>query len=217
LANGRTGDVATTIGKLFIRPGAVRTRPLWFSAAPAAVSMSTKRPCSPAMVLQLWRCIFRDSSSAYMLHRIPLEYFEAALGWLRAQPKLTPSAIRFSAFLAERNSRFFSAQNFRKFMPWWPTREQRRVGCRRRDKATGELFRRGLGRARCSVRTLPLRGFMWRSRYLSLCYGTRDVQNLFRAGLRNRRQSRVRQFPWNESRPVLLISGGDDISGLRRK
>ena len=171
LANGRTGDVATTIGKLFIPPG---RGPHPAVVVPAAVSMSTKRPCSPAMVLQLWRwhisgfllCLYGCIAFRWnilKLHSVGLEHSR----------KLTPSASAFSAFLAERNSRFFSAQNFRKFMPWWPTRRAASRGLPAgATKPRVKLFRRGLGRARLfrSHRFLCVASCGVR-RYLSLCYG----------------------------------------------
>jgi dienelactone hydrolase len=148
------------------------------------------------------------------LHRIPLEYFEAALGWLAAQPEIDAQRIGILGVSRGAELALLLATKFpaiHAVAAYAPSSVAWAAGGR--DKATGEIIPswtwQGLP---VPFAPMPLRGFMWRSA-IPVAVLRRPVmfRNLFRAGLRNREMIERASIPVEQMRgPVLLISGGDD-------
>jgi dienelactone hydrolase len=148
------------------------------------------------------------------LHRIPLEYFDAALGWLRAQPELDVQRIglfgvsrgaELALLLAATYPQIHAVVAYASSSVAWAAGG--------RDKSTGEIIpswtRHG---APVPFLPLPLRGFMLRSAFpVAVLKRPVIFRNLFRAGLRNREAAAHAAIPVEHIRgPILLISGGDD-------
>jgi dienelactone hydrolase len=148
------------------------------------------------------------------LHRIPLEYFEAALGWLTDQPEI--DANRIGAFGISRGAEaaLLLASRFpqiRAVAAWAPSSTAWAAGGE--DKATREIIPCWTWRGEpLPFAPLPLKRFMWRSAF-PVVVRKRPVMfvNLFRAALRNRTAVERAAIPIEKiSGPVLLVSGGDD-------
>ncbi len=204
-----------TIGRLFVPPGVARP--------PVVIVLSGSGggfDVDKAAVLS--RHGFATFALAYFgvdplpswLNRIPLEYFDSAMAWLRAQPEIDVQRIgvlgvsrgaELALLLASSTPDMGAVVAYAPSSVAWAASG--------RDKATGELipcWTRG-GRP-IPFAPLPLRGFMWRSAFPVVAM-KRPVlfRNLFRAGLRNRRaieQAAIRVE--NMRGPLLLVSGGDD-------
>ncbi len=215
LANGRTGDVATTIGKLFIPPGR--------GPHPAVVVLSgTGGGFDVDKAAVLSRHGFATLALAYFgipplpiwLHRIPLEYFEAALGWLRAQPEVDAQRISVLGISRGAELALLLGAKFPEIhavVAYAPSSVAWAAGGR--DKATGEIIPSWTWQGSpVPFAPLPLRGFMWRSAVpVAVLRQPVMFRNLFRAGLRNREAIARASIPVERIRgPVLLISGGDD-------
>jgi dienelactone hydrolase len=167
------------------------------------------------------------------LNRIPLEYFDSALAWLRTQPGIDAQRVgilgvsrgaELALLLASSTPAIGAVVAYAPSSVAWAASG--------RDKVTGELipcWTRG-GRP-IPFAPLPLRGFMWRSAFPVVAM-QRPVlfRNLFRAGLRNRHAIEQAAIPVENMRgPLLLVSGGEDhlwpaaemseaiISRLKRK
>jgi dienelactone hydrolase len=148
------------------------------------------------------------------LHRVPLEYIEAALAWLAAQPEIDPQrlgvlGVSRGAELALLSASRFS--NVRAVVAYAPSSVAWDSGGR--DKATGEKIPAWLWRGE-PVPAVPLAlgRFMWRSA-IPVVAMRRPVmfRNLFRAGLRNEEAMTRAAIPAEQiNGPILLISGGDD-------
>lgn len=223
-----------TIGRLFIPPDVARP--------PVVIVLSGSGggfDVDKAAVLS--RHGFATFALAYFgldplpswLNRIPLEYFDSALAWLRAQPEIDAQRIgvlgvsrgsELALLLASSTPEIGAVVAYAPSSVAWAASG--------RDKATGELipcWTRG-GKP-VPFAPLPLRGFMWRSAFPVVAM-KRPVlfRNLFRAGLRNRQAIEQAAIPVENMRgPLLLVSGGDDhlwpaaemseaiISRLKRK
>jgi dienelactone hydrolase len=148
------------------------------------------------------------------LHRVPLEYFEAALSWLAAQPEVGSSRIgvlgvsRGAELALLLGARF---PQIRSVVAYAPSSIAWAAGGR--DKATGEIIPAWTWRGEpVPFAPLPLRGFMLRSA-IPVAALKRPVifRNLFRAGLRDRDAIARAAIPVEKIRgPVMLVSGGDD-------
>jgi dienelactone hydrolase len=148
------------------------------------------------------------------LHRIPLDYFEAALAWLAAQPELDLARVgvlgvsRGAELALLLGTRF---PQIRAIVAYAPSSVAWAAGGR--DKATGELIPSWTWRGEpVPFAPLPLRGFMLRSA-IPVTIARRPVlfRNLFRAGLRNREAIARAAIPVEKIHgPVMLVSGGDD-------
>jgi dienelactone hydrolase len=149
------------------------------------------------------------------LHRIPLEYFEAGLGWLSSQPEL--DAQRCGIFAISRGAELalLLAATF-------PERIRAVVACAPSsvlwaaggaDKSTGEIIPSWTyAESPIPFAPLPLKSFMWRSAF-PVAVLKRPVMfvNLFRAALKNREAVERAAIPIeNIAAAVLLVSGGDD-------
>ena len=155
------------------------------------------------------------------LHRIPLEYFEAALTWLSAQPEIDSERIGILAVSRGAELALLLGSEFpqvRAIVAYAPSSVA--WAASGRDKSTGEIIPCWTWRGKAvPFAPLPLRGFMWRSAFPVVAL-KRPVmfRNLFRAGLRNREAVERATIPVEKILgPILLISGGDIICGRQRK
>lgn len=148
------------------------------------------------------------------LHRIPLDYFEAALAWLITHPELDLQRIgalgvsRGAELALLLGTRF---PQLRAIVAFAPSSVAWAAGGR--DKATGEIIPSWTWRNEpVPFAPLPLRSFMMRSA-VPVTVARRPVmfRNLFRAGLRNREAVERATIPVEQIRgPIMLVSGGDD-------
>ena len=148
------------------------------------------------------------------LHRIPLDYFEAALVWLASLPEL--DLERIAALGVSRGSELalLLATKFpqiRSVVAFAPSSVAWAAGGR--DKSSGEAIPCWTWRGEpVPFAPLPLRSFMFRS-VVPVAVARRPVmfRNLFRAGLRNREAIAQAAIPVEQiGGPIMLISGGDD-------
>lgn len=216
LASGRGGgEVTSIIGRLFIPPGK--------SPHPTVIVLSgTGGGFDLDKAAVLSRHGFATLALAYFgipplptwLNRIPLEYFEAALGWLKAQPEIDAQRVgvlgisRGAELALLLGTRFPEVHAVAAYAPssvaW---------AAGGRDKATGEIIPSWTSQGSpVPFAPLPLRGFMWRSAIpVAVLKRVVMFKNLFRAGLRNREMIERAAIPVERIRgPVLLVSGGDD-------
>lgn len=148
------------------------------------------------------------------LHRVPLEYFERAMAWLRHQPEVDARrmgvlGISRGAELALLLSSTFP--EIRAVVAYAPSAVA--WGSGGRDKATGEIIPCWTrGREALPFAPLPLRGFMARSAVpVALLHRPVKFRNLFRAALHNHEAIARAQISVERTRgAILLISGGDD-------
>ena len=207
-----------TIGRLFLPPAAKFRRPL-----PAVVVLSGSGggfDLDKAAVLA--RHGFATLALAYFgvpplptwLHRIPLDYFEAAFGWLAAQPEVDSQrigvlAVSRGAELALLLGSMFS--QIRAVVAYAPSSVAWAAGGR--EKESGEIIPSWTHRGQpVPFAPLPLRRFIFRSAVpVALLKRPVMFRDLFRAGLRNGKAISAAEIPVERIRgPILLISGGDD-------
>jgi dienelactone hydrolase len=213
--SGTTDAGSVTIGRLFVPPGA--------GPHPVVIVLSGSGggfDIDKAAVLS--RHGFATFALAYFgipplpswLNRVPLEYFESAMDWLRSQPEV--DADRIGALGVSRGAELalLLASTFpaiRTVVAYAPSSVA--WAASGRDKATGELIPCWtLGGRPVPFAPLPLRRFVLRSAF-PVAALKRPVmfRNLFRAGLRNREAVRRAALRVEEIRgPILLVSGGDD-------
>jgi dienelactone hydrolase len=206
---------AATVGRLFIPPGA--------GPHPVVIVLSGSGggfDVDKAAVLS--RRGFATFALAYFgvfplpswLNRIPLEYFEGALDWLRSQPEI--DAERIGALGVSRGAELalllgstFPA--IRAVIAYAPSSVA--WAASGRDKSTGELIPCWTHRGEpIPFAPLPLRGFMLRSAFpVAALKRSVMFRNLFRAGLRNRKAVNRAAIQVERTQgPILLVSGGDD-------
>lgn len=148
------------------------------------------------------------------LHRVPMEYFEAALGWLSSQPEVDSMRIGIFGISRGAEAALLLATQFpeiRTVVAWAPSSVAWAAGGE--DKATREIIPCWTWRGEpLPFAPLPLKRFMWRSAFPVVAL-KRPVMfvHLFRAALRNRAAVERAAIPIEKiSGPVLLVSGGDD-------
>jgi dienelactone hydrolase len=148
------------------------------------------------------------------LHRVPLEYFESALMWLRAQPEVDSSRVGIFGISRGAEAALLIASRFdfiRSVVAWAPSSTAWAAGGE--DKETRESIPCWTWRGEAlPFAPLPLKRFMWSSAF-PVAALKRPVMfvNLFRAALRNRAAAERAAIPIERvSGRVLLISGGDD-------
>ncbi len=215
----RTGDpVEHTIGRLFIPP-----------------ALKFRRPCPVVIVLSgsgggfdldkaavLARHGFATLALAYFgipplptwLHRIPLDYFEAAFCWLAAQPEIDSQrigvlAVSRGAELALLLGSVFT--QIRAVIAYAPSSVA--WAASGREKATGEIIPSWTHRGEpVPFAPLPLRRFIVRSAIpVALLKRPVMFRNLFRTGLRNSKAISDASIPVEQIRgPLMLVSSGDD-------
>jgi len=148
------------------------------------------------------------------LHRIPLDYFEAALVWLASHPELDTQRVGALGVSRGAELALLLGTKFpqiRAVVAYAPSSVAWAAGGR--DKATGEIIPSWTWRGEpVPFAPLPLRSFMLRSA-VPVTVARRPVmfRNLFRAGLRNREAVERAALPVELIRgPIMLVSGGDD-------
>src|SRR5271154_5840606 len=217
-AGARAGSDSgeTTVGRLFIPPGhGPHPAVIVLSGSGGGFDVDKAAVLSRHGFATLALAYFGIAALPAWLHRIPLEYFKAALTWLHAQPEI--DARRNGILGVSRGAELALLlgatlpQQIRAIVAYTPSSVA--WAASGRDKTSGELIPCWTWRGKpVPFAPLPLRGFMWRSAFPVLAL-KRPVmfRNLFRAGLRNREAVDRAAIPVENIRgPLLLISGGDD-------
>jgi dienelactone hydrolase len=212
----RAGAGEVTVGRLFIPPShGPHPAVIVLSGSGGGFDLDKAALLSRHGFATLALAYFGIAPLPTWLHRIPLEYFEAALTWLHAQPEIDAQHIGIlgvsrGAELALLLGASYP-QQIRAIVAYAPSSVA--WAASGRDKATGELIPCWTWRGKpVPFAPLPLRGFMWRSAFPVVAL-KRPVmfRNLFRAGLRNREAVERAAIPVENIRgPILLVSGGDD-------
>jgi dienelactone hydrolase len=210
----------TTVGRLFIPPGpGPHPVVIVLSGSGGGFDLDKAAVLSRHGFATLALAYFGIAPLPTWLHRIPLEYFAAALAWLQAQPEIDSQragilAISRGAELALLLGSTFP-QRIRAIVAYAASSVAWAAGGRDNtsDKPGGEIIPCWTWRGKpVPFAPLPLRGFMWRSAFPVVAL-KRPVmfRNLFRAGLRNREAVERATIPVEDILgPILLISGGDD-------
>jgi dienelactone hydrolase len=148
------------------------------------------------------------------LHRIPLDYFEAALAWLAALHDVDMQRIGVLGVSRGAELALLLGTKFpqiRAIVAYAPSSVAWAAGGR--DKTTGEIIPSWTWRGEpVPFAPLPLGGFMLRSA-IPVAIARRPVmfRNLFRAGLGNHEAIARATIPVEKIHgPIMLISGGDD-------
>lgn len=148
------------------------------------------------------------------LHQIPLDYIEAALAWLAAQPEIDAERIGVLGVSRGAELALLSASRLsqiRAVVAYSPSSVAWDSGGR--DKQSGQSIPAWTWRGeQVPFVPMPLRGFKWRSAFPVLALRRPIMfRNMFRAGLRARAPVDRAEIPVENVRgPILLISGGDD-------
>src|SRR5271156_4791449 len=210
-----SGVGETTVGRLFIPPGrGPHPVVIVLSGSGGGFDLDKAAVLSRHGFATLALAYFGFAPLPAWLHRIPLEYFEAALTWLCAQPELGSARVGVLGVSRGAELALLLGSAFpqiRAVVAYAPSSVA--WAASGRDKATGELIPCWTHRGEpIPFAPLPLRGFMVRSAF-PVAALKRPVmfRNLFRAGLRNREAvSRAAIRVEEIHGPVLLVSGGDD-------
>jgi dienelactone hydrolase len=148
------------------------------------------------------------------LHRIPLDYFQAAFSWLALHPELDLQQLGALGVSRGAELALLLASRFpqiRAVVAYAPSSVAWSSGGR--DNSTGEIIPCWTWRGEpVPFAPLPLRSFVLRSA-IPVGIGRRPVmfRNLFRSGLRNREAVERAAIPVEQIRgPLMLVSGGDD-------
>ncbi len=215
LGSGSGGEVRSIIGRLFIPSGkGPHPTVIVLSGTGGGFDLDKAAVLSRHGFATLALAYFGIPPLPTWLNRIPLEYFEAALGWLKAQPEI--DALRIGVLGISRGAELALLLGTRfpevhAVAAYAPSSVAWAAGGR--DKVTGEIIPSWTWQG-SPVRfaPLPLRGFMWRSAIpVAVLKRLVMFKNLFRAGLRNRERIEHAAIPVERIRgPVLLVSGGDD-------
>lgn len=205
----------TTVGRLFIPPGrGPHPVVIVLSGSGGGFDLDKAAVLSRHGFATLALAYFGIAPLPTWLHRIPLEYFEAALTWLYAQPEIDSARIGILGISRGAELALLLGSTFpqiRAIVACAPSSVA--WAASGRDKSTGEIIPCWTWRGKpVPFAPLPLRGFMWRSAFPVVAL-KRPVmfRNLFRAGLRNREAVERAAIPVEKIHgPILLISGGDD-------
>ena len=207
-----------TIGRLFIPASRESDRPIpvviVLSGSGGGFDLDKAALLARHGFATLALAYFGISPLPTWLHRIPLEYFEAALQWLAAQPEIDSQrigilAISRGAELALLLSSMFS--QIRSVVAYAPSSIA--WAASGREKETGELIPSWTyGGKPVPFVPLPLRQFIFRSAIpVALLKRPVMFRELFRTGLRNTKAAAAAEIPVERmGGPILLVSGGDD-------
>jgi dienelactone hydrolase len=214
-AAASTGADETTVGRLFVPPGrGPYPVVIVLSGSGGGFDLDKAAVLSRHGFATLALAYFGMAPLPSWLHRIPLEYFEAALTWLNAQPEIDSQRAGILGVSRGAELALLLGSTFpqiRAIVAYAPSGVA--WAASGRDKSTGELIPCWTWRGKpVPFAPLPLRGFIWRSAFPVVAL-KRPVmfRNLFRAGLRNRHEVQRAAIPVENIRgPLLLISGGDD-------
>jgi len=214
-AGAGVGAGETTVGRLFIPPGrGPHPVVIILSGSGGGFDFDKAAVLSRHGFATLALAYFGIAPLPTWLHLIPLEYFEAALTWLYAQPEVDSQRTGILGISRGAELALLLGSTFpqiRALVAYAPSSVA--WAASGRDKVTGELIPCWTWRGKpVPFAPLPLRGFMWRSAFPVVAL-KRPVmfRNLFRAGLRNRDAVERAAIPVENIRgPILLISGGDD-------
>ena len=208
----------TTVGDCFCRPGARHALPSSsFSAARAADSISIRLRLSRHGFATLALAYFGMPPLPTWLHHIPLEYFEAALAWLHAQPEVDCATRGHSRRFARRGTRASARATI--------SANPRRCRLRAQQRGVGRWRSRQSRRAKLSPcwtwrdKPIPFAPLAPARIYLRSAFPVAALKrpvmfrNLFRAGLRNRKPSRAPRFQSNrfKARSCSFPSGDDHL------
>jgi dienelactone hydrolase len=210
-----SGAGEATVGRLFIPPGrGPHPVVIVLSGSGGGFDLDKAAVLSRHGFATLALAYFGVAPLPTWLHRIPLEYFEAALTWLSAQPEIDSARVgilgvsrgaELALLLGSTLPQIHAIVAYAPSSVAWAASG--------RDKSTGELIPCWTWRGKpVPFAPLPLRGFMWRSAFPVVAL-KRPVmfRDLFRSGLRNREAVERAAIPVENIRgPILLVSGGDD-------
>ena len=214
-AGSGAGTGETTVGRLFIPPGrGPHPVVIVLSGSGGGFDVDKAAVLSRHGFATLALAYFGIAPLPTWLHRIPLEYFEAALTWLFAQPDIDSGRVGILGVSRGAELALLLGSTFpqiRAIVAYAPSSVA--WAASGRDKSTGEIIPCWTWRGKpVPFAPLPLRGFMWRSAFPVVAL-KRPVmfRNLFRAGLGNREAVKRAGIPVEKIRgPILLISSGDD-------
>ena len=210
-----SGAGEATVGRLFIPPGrGPHPVVIVLSGSGGGFDLDKAAVLSRHGFATLALAYFGVAPLPTWLHRIPLEYFEAALTWLSAHPEIDSARVGILGVSRGAELALLLGSTFpqiRAIVAYAPSSVA--WAASGRDKSTGELIPCWTWRGKpVPFAPLPLRGFMWRSAFPVVAL-KRPVmfRDLFRSGLRNREAvERAAISVENIRGPILLISGGDD-------
>lgn len=212
--NGHGGE-KDCIGRLFIPPGrGPHPVVVVLSGSGGGFDLDKAAALSRHGFATLALAYFGVPPLPAWLHRVPLDYFDAAFSWLASHPELdlerlgTLGVSRGAELALLLGSRF---PQIRAVVAYAPSSVAWSSGGR--DNSTREIIPcwTWCGEP-VPFAPLPLRSFMLRSA-IPVGIGRRPVmfRNLFRAGLRNREAVERAAIPVEQIRgPLMLVSGGDD-------
>jgi dienelactone hydrolase len=210
-----SGAAETIVGRLFIPPGrGPHPVVMVLSGSGGGFDLDKAAVLSRHGFATLALAYFGKPPLPTWLHRIPLEYFQAALTWLGAQPEIDSGRVGILGVSRGAELALLLGSTFpqlRAIVAYAPSSVA--WAASGRDKSTGEIIPCWTWRGKpVPFAPLPLRGFMWRSAFPVVALKRPVVfRNLFRAGLRNREAVERAAIPVENIRgPILLISGGDD-------
>jgi dienelactone hydrolase len=207
-----------TVGRLFIPPLQNRESPppivIVLSGSGGGLDLDKAAVLSRHGFATLALAYFGVPPLPEWLHRIPLDYFEAALSWLAAQPGIdmqrsgilgVSRGAELALLLASRLPQIRAVVAYAPSSVAWSSGGH--------DHSTGEIIPCWTWRGEpITFAPLPLRNFMVRSA-IPVVALRRPVmfRNLFRAGLRNRVAIASAAIPVEQiAGPILLVSSGDD-------
>ncbi|MGH9685449.1 MAG: acyl-CoA thioesterase/bile acid-CoA:amino acid N-acyltransferase family protein [Candidatus Acidiferrales bacterium] len=209
------GQNRSTVGRLFIPPSlAPRPSVIVLSGSGGGFDLDKAAVLSRHGFAAFALAYFGIPPLPAWLHRIPLEYFEAAIGWLAAQPEVESNRIGALGVSRGAELALLLGATFPQIHPvvaYAPSHVAWAAGGR--DEATGEIIPTWTYRGKpLPFAPLPLRGFMLRSAVPVVALKRPVIfRNLFRAGLRNREAMMRAPIPVERiCGPILLVSGGDD-------
>jgi dienelactone hydrolase len=208
-------DSRSTIGRLFIPPGSGRHPVvIVLGGSGGGFDVDKAAVLSRHGLATFALAYFGMPPLPAWLNRIPLEYFAAALDWLRSQPEVNTSRVGVLGVSRGAELALLLGATFPMIgavAAYAPSAIAWAAGGR--DKQSGEPIPSWtLGDSPIPFAPLPLRRFMLKSA-IPVVGLRRSVmfRNLFRAGLRNRIAVKSAIIPVERiGGPLLLISGGDD-------